>query len=435
MWGTFGTLAGVPDPLVDPKAALHPEVPAADSVDVSRALMTLGGASGRADVAIDVGAWLQRTDGAGGVGVGATNGAVSLHKLVANMGTESKDYWVGPQWPAFMVNGSAVPKEEPKAGQLCSAQAPCLFDVLADPEERTNLAKTNASDPAVQALLKSLGARMDASDKTAFQTGDDDYNVRAVGGVGVQHGWRGCSTVLSVGAVLSVCAPCVPAPPPGLTRGPHLACFVLANTHLACFVLTNTNTHARARQGNFTNCTTNDAFKAANGGFLGPMCYACLAPPCTPPAPPSPTPGPSKPTPAPPASLVRLQSASSAGMCLVAAAGSKSAVVQLVECTAARARCWSVEKGKGLFYLGSGFCLRPQNPPKVPASCVAGQPLMIGENACMQAALESLHYGAEGYELTSDKCPGLCASATASKAAGPGLGPCSGGANVTWTMT
>ena len=123
-------------------------------------------------------------------------------------------------------------------------------------------------------------------------------------------------------------------------------------------------TPTRARQGNFTNCTTNDAFKAANGGFLGPMCYACLAPPCTPPAPPSPTPGPSKPTPAPPASLVRLQSASSAGMCLVAAAGSKSAVVQLVECTAAKARCWSVEKGKGLFYLGSGFCLRPQNPPE-----------------------------------------------------------------------
>jgi hypothetical protein len=57
--------------------------------------------------------------------------------------------------------------------------------------------------------------------------------------------------------------------------------------------------------GNYTNCTTNDAYKAAHEGFLGPLCTLCTnasssqcqgGGPSPSPSPPSPSPGPFKPT-------------------------------------------------------------------------------------------------------------------------------------------
>lgn len=122
--------------------------------------------------------------------------------------------------------------------------------------------------------------------------------------------------------------------------------------------------------GGFNNCTTLDAFMAANGGFIGPLCTLGG------PAPPPPSPGP--PTP-PPAGGVAISWRGQA--CLVPAAVQKRGLVSLEACTASLAHGWVVDSEGGPGTLSyAGWKLRPVYPPQVPAACKSGTGLFIGSS-------------------------------------------------------
>ena len=309
MWTTFSHLAGVANAELGDVAA-GDAVPPVDGVNVAAALTTLGGASTRTEVAIDLGAYV-RGD----------------LKLVADGGQDaSKDYWTNAYYPAYSSNGSKAGVVKPTSAQACSAAAPCLFNVSADPREMENIA---AANPGAVAALR---ARMQALAASAFQTGDDGYH------------------------------------PP-----------------------------------NVTNCTTSTAFIAAHRGFIGPSCVACTnaaSPACRP----TPPPGPTPPTPTPPADLVTVMSAT-ARRCLGTTGAGKLSQLTLVDCTDARARVWDVSSSAVAYKGDTSLCVRPTNPPTVPASCKTGTTLMIGKNACV--APGSSQKSGE-VTLASAACSGLC---------------------------
>jgi len=333
MWATFSALAGVPSwERGDPSPhAIAGDVPPIDSINVVAALTTKGGKSTRDEVAIDVGAL-----------------AIGLDmKLIVNPGTEGKDFYTGPYWPAYSSNGSKAVKTAPAF--RCSTKSPCLFNVTSDPNERTNLAGV----PGMAAMLKKFLARNDVIAATAFQTGDDGY---------------------------------VPV--------------------------------------NFTNCTTNAAFKAANGGFLGPLCYECTDPSssqCSGPVGPTPTP----PGPAPKGG-VTVASVGFPGQCLAPVKIGKQAAVLLVACNDSLAAVWSISAKGVVATSDNKLCLRPTQPPKIPADCKAGTALMIGENACLTPSAVS-----GTINLASHDCAGFCADG----AKGPVLAKCDAGSETQkWTV-
>lgn len=152
-------------------------------------------------------------------------------------------------------------------------------------------------------------------------------------------------------------------------------------------------------QGNYTNCTTVAAYKAAHADFLGPVCYPCAHPPCTSPTPPPPPPPPG------PAKAGELLRSMTSGLC-VQFNGARAGV-SLTSCNNASAmQRWSSNgEGAVLPSQDSSMCLRPTNPPKVPASCVAGNGVMAGLNACIQYSRATQQLNA-----TSSSCTGLCVS-------------------------
>ena len=285
MWATFSALAGA-DP-VDHRASGYPGVvPPVDSVDVLAALTTLNGTSARtamawalSDTALVYGHYKILTETAGG-----------------------KNKWVSEQWPAFNNGSHATAKE----GTGCS---PCIFDVDADTQERTDLVAVGGAK--TKELLAELTGLLAKALATKFSTGDVAY------------------------------------------------------------------------YGNYTDCTTIDAYKAAHGGFLGPLCQLCTNPA-----------GCGGPPPSPPGDKTTEIRHSASGLCLVPAELEKMAPVVMGSCNSSGAKVFEVD-ANGVVIMkpltadapdggGGGLCLRPVNPPQFPASCKAGTDMMLGNNGCVQ---------------------------------------------------
>ena len=124
-FATLSKLAGATLP------AAHPGVPPMDSLDVWAAItaaVTAGPAVG------------PRTE----VPISATALVVGDHKLTLTSGRSN--IWCPAGWPV----GNATPAPP------CDAEAPCLFDLAADPYEHVNLAAVAGYAP----LLAKLRARM-----------------------------------------------------------------------------------------------------------------------------------------------------------------------------------------------------------------------------------------------------------------------------------
>merc|ERR1712224_580497 len=87
------------------------------------------------------------------------------HYKIVTENAGGKNFWAGPQWPAFDSNNSGCPEEH---GNACT---PCIFDIFKDPSERNDLAKTDKG----KQLLKSLTARLSEIKATAFSTSKVAY--------------------------------------------------------------------------------------------------------------------------------------------------------------------------------------------------------------------------------------------------------------------
>lgn len=156
--------------------------------------------------------------------------------------------------------------------------------------------------------------------------------------------------------------------------------------------------------GNYTDCISLNQYKASHHNFVGPLCTMCNDPPCGGGGGNS--------------SAVALRHNAS-GLCLIPIDAAKLAPVSLGSCSSSSAFAWSVKGGTIRLALNSQspLCLRPTNPPKVPASCVDGTHIMVGENACIQLNSQA--------ELASPDCTTqrLCVD---DMAGAPVLGSCTG---------
>ena len=171
--------------------------------------------------------------------------------------------------------------------------------------------------------------------------------------------------------------------------------------------------------GNYTNCTTLEAYKAAHGGFLGPLCELCTDPSSPACAQPPPPPSPSPPSPPSPADGVALMDMASR-LCIVPQSNSKRAPVAMGNCSSPRARSWALQ-GPNNTVVNSAdpdLCLRPQTPPKLPQDCVAGTPLIVGSKGCLVLA---------GQSLVAPCTPAMCASVLGERGV---LGLC----NTSWAV-
>ena len=162
---------------------------------------------------------------------------------------------------------------------------------------------------------------------------------------------------------------------------------------LASDAHTNSNsTSSNAQQQRLRVCTAGfcvtHARPRAERNFIGPVCYPCLTPPCTSPPSPGPAPGPA---PGPCTDCVEIghPTAATAGirMCLTAAAAKKQEPVTVAACAGGAAAVgdavaatatavWHVDKKSGgntlLFEDEPTLCLRPTQPPMIPADCKVG---------------------------------------------------------------
>ena len=196
---------------------------------------------------------------------------------------------------------------------------------------------------------------------------------------------------------------------------------------LAKAYATKFSTGDAAFHGNYTDCTTIDAYKADHGGFLGPLCQLCTNPA-----------GCGGPPPPPPGTKTAEIRHSVSGLCLVPAELEKLAPVAMGSCNSSGAKVFEVD-ANGLIFMkaltasartgkGGGICLRPVNPPMFPASCKAGTDMMLGENGCVQLT--------KAGQLISPDCAAekLCVSEPTGGGA-PQLGPCdaAGGAATGWS--
>ena len=112
-------------------------------------------------------------------------------------------------------------------------------------------------------------------------------------------------------------------------------------------------------QGNETNCTTNDQYKATHGGFLGPLCQLCTDPAgCG---------GPPPPPPGPKATAIKH---AASGLCLVPAELEKKAPVAMGSCNTSGATVFEVD-ADGFVYMAplqhlgdsARLCLRSVDGP------------------------------------------------------------------------
>ena len=154
--------------------------------------------------------------------------------------------------------------------------------------------------------------------------------------------------------------------------------------------------------GNYTNCTSVSAYKAAHRGFLGPLCYLGNGP-------------------APNASRYALQHGGNASACLAPVSASEEALgrgapVGVVPCTASAQR-WTL---RDTFVLWEGTkCLRPP-PDDVKSGACRAEGLIAGRCTSVCPGFQLV-----GDQLQSTGCPGHCA-------VGAVLGRCSDGASHGW---
>ena len=143
MWATFSVLAGAD--AMDHKAASMGGVPPVDSLDVSDVFFVHNGTSPRHVIVLS--------------STAVTQGAF---KLLHESGG-GKNKWVPPEWPAYNTNGSSTPATP---GPACN---PCLFNVVNDPREQTNLATL----PQYADMVANLPSLL--NEVVPYQTGDDGY--------------------------------------------------------------------------------------------------------------------------------------------------------------------------------------------------------------------------------------------------------------------
>ena len=174
---------------------------------------------------------------------------------------------------------------------------------------------------------------------------------------------------------------------------------------LAALAATHWETGDHAYLGEYTNCTTMAAYKASHQGFLGPVCYPCLNPPCGG----APTPAPAPPTPPPPAPTpgMQLQRNGDAAACLAPADSSKKAAVALANCSTATAD-WQLkpaaaEAAAAEVVSWQGLCLRPDAAAVEKGKCAAGVSVYVGKcsDKCPGVQLS-------GGKLQSTGCAGFC---------------------------
>ena len=189
---------------------------------------------------------------------------------------------------------------------------------------------------------------------------------------------------------------------------------------LTAIVKTSWETGDHAYLGKYTNCTSLAAYKSAHRGFLGPLCYECLTPPCTPTPPPTPPPTPTPPTPAPkPGMQLRLLSAKdNQTACLVPDKSAKRAPLALGAC-GSKAAFWQlsnwVNHTAHLTWADgtweNGFCLRPDDAAIESGKCAAGVDVYIGQCSSKCPGVRLAKAGTASDDpgfLQSTGCPGFC---------------------------
>ena len=186
-FATLSVLAGV-DPTDTPA---DKSVPASDGVNVWPSV--IGGTSVPS----------QRAD----VAVSSTALKTMRWSLVTSCPANAKNIWMTADYSGNCGNKTLAPG--------CDPEAPCLYDLDADPYEHTNL----AADPAHAQVLAKLTAQLAAHAKTSWQTGADGFlgayqNCSSEGEYTASH--RGfVGPLCSKGSPRPGPPPGPPAPPPG----------------------------------------------------------------------------------------------------------------------------------------------------------------------------------------------------------------------------
>jgi hypothetical protein len=172
-------------------------------------------------------------------------------------------------------------------------------------------------------------------------------------------------------------------------------------------------------------------------GFFGP--YQEVNVPLPPAPGPQPTPPPAPSPPGPKRVAVRHEQPNGS-MCIVPKCNGSKCGVVATTCTPT-ADVWSIEPATGsVRFEGFGrtvpadqneklsaLCLRMQQPPTLPACCKAGQPLMIGAQACLRTDAGTKS------KIVSPDCKGLCAVMAADPPYNVTLGDCNSPLAIGWT--
>jgi hypothetical protein len=177
-------------------------------------------------------------------------------------------------------------------------------------------------------------------------------------------------------------------------------------------------------------------------GFFGPYQEVNVTPSPAP-APTPPTPSPPGPGPSPKRVAVRHELTKGA-VCIAPSCSHAKCGVVATTCAKASAATatadvWTIDPSSGsvLFEgpadqnttatdIATDICLRPLQPPKLPANCKVGQPLMIGESAC-------LHLDTATTKIVSPDCKGLCAVMAAEPPHAITLGDCTAPLALGWS--
>lgn len=127
--------------------------------------------------------------------------------------------------------------------------------------------------------------------------------------------------------------------------GSHASILSKLQARMAQLAATKFQTGQDGYTGGFNNCTSNDEYKAAHGGFIGPLCTLGGPPPPPPPAP-------------PPVGGLAISWRGSSSSCLVPRDSAKLSPVGLGACTAPAAHGWGIPS----VHTGYVYRLRGMDP-------------------------------------------------------------------------